>query len=188
MGTRLSPASAALSPPLQEVGEHFSFALHCDFASAHKLVVTLQQPEHVLRHLRVKGLFKALRHLFQIPQVYRCVCVCVCVWEKKRVICCVLSRMSQKCFHVWAYVCVSYLYFARKSCGVHSACHINRVSPDVILRTPCPNHPGNDWPHINPWMHGYIHQWIIQPTHLVVQSPSLHTVLATNSSLLETSI
>lgn len=45
--------------------------------------------------------------------------------------------------------CVGYLYLSRYSSAVHPARHIDCVPPDVVLRSPCPNHPCNHWTHIN---------------------------------------
>lgn len=45
--------------------------------------------------------------------------------------------------------CVGYLYLSRYSSAVHPARHIDRVPPDVILRSPCPNHPCDHWTHID---------------------------------------
>lgn len=46
---------------------------------------------------------------------------------------------------------LSYLYLPWHSGAVHPAGHINRVSPDVILRSPCPDHPCNHWTHVDAW-------------------------------------
>lgn len=45
--------------------------------------------------------------------------------------------------------CTVYLYLSWYSGAVHPTGHIDRVPPDVILGSPCPDYSRNNWTHVN---------------------------------------
>lgn len=51
---RCGHGAHALNLPFQEVGQHFPFALHADFSSAHQVIVCVQQAIDLFGHLHFR--------------------------------------------------------------------------------------------------------------------------------------